>query len=212
MTSSIRTEPCYDKDTMSKKTTPPQFLEWLDKQLSDFNMADSEAGEKAGLSHSAIYECRVGIAPGIKKVRALARLFHADETYVMRLAGLLPPAPAVVDEEREAVALIRALSPFYRTVAIAMLKAIAETQRAAPIAPAAPTRVSTAQSAAYEDSDYQVRQIWESLLRLPPEDAKLVEQMIERIGGQSPAEGTDCYDSEYREEAVQQREYQLSER
>ena len=78
---------------MDTKTTPPAFLEWLDSQLRDHRYADSEAAMLAGLSHGAIYDVRNGQRPGVKKCRALARLFDVPEEYVLRLAGHLHPLP-----------------------------------------------------------------------------------------------------------------------
>ena len=73
------------------RTTPAEFLDWLDGQLRETGYADSEASQRAGLSHSAIYDIRSGVRPGIKKCEALARLFGYPLEYVLRLAGHLPP-------------------------------------------------------------------------------------------------------------------------
>jgi transcriptional regulator with XRE-family HTH domain len=88
------------------KTTPHAFLDWLDAQLREAGYADSEASQRAGLSHSAIYEIRAGIRPGIKKCEALANLFGYPVEYVLRLAGHLPPErlPEDRDPRLQAVA------------------------------------------------------------------------------------------------------------
>lgn len=98
---------------MDTKTTPPEFLEWLDRQLRDHEWSDSNASRRAGLSRVAIYDIRSGLRPGVKKCRALARLFGYPEDYVMRLAGHLEPLrPASGGAEADPVRaeLIRQIS------------------------------------------------------------------------------------------------------
>lgn len=78
---------------MVSKVTSTEFMNWIDNELREKNFSDSDASQRAGLSHSAIYEIRAGLRPGVKKCRALARFFGYPEEYVLRLAGHLPPAP-----------------------------------------------------------------------------------------------------------------------
>lgn len=87
--------------TEDTRTTPPEFLEWLDEQLRESGYSDSEASRRAGLSHSAIYDIRSGVRPGIKKCEALAGLFGFPLEHVLRLAGHLPhkPADRAIDEQ-----------------------------------------------------------------------------------------------------------------
>ena len=75
---------------MNQKVTPPEFLAWLDNELSEKGWTDSQAARRAGLSHGAIYDIRSGIRPGAKKCRALAHIFGVPDEYVLRLAGHLP--------------------------------------------------------------------------------------------------------------------------
>lgn len=69
------------------KTTPPEFIDWLNSELEKRNYADSEASRLAGLSHGAIYEIRSGLRPGLKKCQSLADLFGVPVNYVLQLAG-----------------------------------------------------------------------------------------------------------------------------
>lgn len=62
-------------------------------ELKERDWKDSDATRRSGLSHTAIYEIRSGIRPGVKKCRALARLFGYPEEHVLRLAGHLPALP-----------------------------------------------------------------------------------------------------------------------
>ena len=91
------------------KTTPTAFLDWLDGLLRETGFSDSEASQRAGLSHSAIYDIRSGVRPGIKKCEALARLFGYPLEHVLRLAGYLPPVSTDSGIDARAAYLIHQL-------------------------------------------------------------------------------------------------------
>ena len=93
--------------------TPPEFIEWLDAQLREKGYSDAEASRRGGLSHSAIYEIRNGIRPGVKKCRALARVFSVPPDVVLRLAGHLPPQEPITEQPllQEILTLLSALPP-----------------------------------------------------------------------------------------------------
>ena len=78
---------------MNQKAATSRFLDWLNEELEKRDWNDSQASIKAGLSHGAIHDIRAGLPPGIKKIRALARLFGYPEEHVLRLAGHLPALP-----------------------------------------------------------------------------------------------------------------------
>jgi len=155
---------------MAAKTTPPAFMDWLDDQLTIWNLSDSEASRRAGLSRNGIYEIRSGIRPGVKKVRALARLFGADEQHLFQLAGILaagPPVMPAVAEEREAVAILRSLPVRDRAMALNVLRAIAETAAPAPAVSPPSSRRPDAISIP-DDDDMIGQQLIEEFAQFPP--------------------------------------------
>lgn len=79
------------------KTTPPEFIAWIDARLEEAGLSDSDASQRAGLSRIGIYEIRSGLRPGLKKCLALADLFGYPADHVLRLAGHLPPKPRDTD-------------------------------------------------------------------------------------------------------------------
>jgi hypothetical protein len=67
---------------------------------------------------------------------ALARALDEPPERIFRLAGLLPPLPPEVEEEREAVRILRGLSPDLREAAMRMLRGL----RPGAVPPPAPDR------------------------------------------------------------------------
>jgi len=73
---------------------------------------------------------------GPEVCNALARALDEPPERVFRLAGLLPPLPPPVEEEREAVRILRGLSPDLREAALRMLRGL----RPGAVPPPAPDR------------------------------------------------------------------------
>ncbi len=77
------------------------FLAWLDKQLAENHLTDTQLANKAGISHSVISKARKGILPKWDACVAIANALRVDEVEVFRAAGLLPLPPEMdADLER----------------------------------------------------------------------------------------------------------------
>ena len=77
------------------------FLAWLDKQLAENHLTDTQLANKAGISHSVISKARKGTLPKWDACVAIAKALKVDEMEVFRAAGLLPTPPEIdLDLER----------------------------------------------------------------------------------------------------------------
>ena len=71
-----------------------QFVNWLNKQLSDSGWTMSEMGRRAGLSHATISNVLSGKTnPGFEFCIGIAKALGMPPEVVMRKAGLMPPRP-----------------------------------------------------------------------------------------------------------------------
>jgi transcriptional regulator with XRE-family HTH domain len=68
---------------------PEEFLTWLNKNLEENNLSQSEASRRAGLNQNAISDIVNGRVRevSLRTCKALARLFNAPLEEVLRLAG-----------------------------------------------------------------------------------------------------------------------------
>ena len=66
---------------------------------------------------------------GPEVCNALARALGEPPERIFRLAGLLPALPPAVEEEREAVRILRGLSPELRSAALRMLRSLGPPAR-----------------------------------------------------------------------------------
>ena len=100
----------YNSDDMP--AIPETFITWLNKQLENSNLSQSEASRRAGLNQNAISDIMTGKVKSIsiKTTKALARLFGVPMYEVLQQAGHLE-FPAQIEDLslRELVELAKQL-------------------------------------------------------------------------------------------------------
>jgi transcriptional regulator with XRE-family HTH domain len=102
-----------------------ELTDWLNQQAEDRGWSYREMARRAGLSHSAISNVTSGNAlAGWDFCLGIGRALGEDPVYVFRLAGLLPPAPAAVEEEREVLGILRRLPATVRSTVVTILRAL----------------------------------------------------------------------------------------
>jgi transcriptional regulator with XRE-family HTH domain len=101
------------------------LIEFLEAELVRRNWRPADLARAAGVPDATISHILNGSRrAGPEVCNALARALDEPPERVFRLAGLLPPLPPEVEEEQEAVRLLRELSPELRAVAIRMLRSL----------------------------------------------------------------------------------------
>lgn len=70
------------------------FLGWLDAELTDRGITDSDLARRGGISHAVISRARHGQLPGWEACKGIARGLNLPPEIVLRAAGHLPPEPA----------------------------------------------------------------------------------------------------------------------
>ena len=108
-------------------TTPPnlQFSKWLNQELLLRGWNPADLARHEGISQgqvSNILNAKRNAGPNT--CRAIAHALGYSEEYVFRRAGLLSPENPNITEEKEAVHLLRQLSPSRRRAAIDMLRGL----------------------------------------------------------------------------------------
>jgi len=110
-------------------TQPDHFIAWLGKQLNERGWNNSELARRAGLGNQTIYAIMNGTRkPGIDSCVGIARALHILPEDVLRHAGLLPPLPPAVSNERTAAILFRQLSPDDQQTILTIMRALPHSQ------------------------------------------------------------------------------------
>ena len=105
------------------------FSDWLNTQLSDRGWSLRELSRRSGLSTTHISDiANQKTTPGLDSCVSIARALNLAPENLLRLAGHLPPLPAPVQEEQEALTLIRRLPAATRTIALNILRTLAGAQ------------------------------------------------------------------------------------
>jgi transcriptional regulator with XRE-family HTH domain len=164
--------------------------EWLGRQLERRAWSSSELARRAGISQSSVSNVLTGKQiPGLEFCKGVARALGGRAEELLRLAGHLPPMPAPVVEEREALRLLRGLSDPMRGVALSLLRAL-ESSAAEEAAAAAgkdteepPRPLSLAERLAIE--------IAQDLETMPPDDQRRVFDLMKRLRGDRGAGETE---------------------
>jgi transcriptional regulator with XRE-family HTH domain len=72
--------------------TTQTFANWLEEQLKEQNISQSELARRAGVTRGAINNILQGQkGPGVDLSNGIARALDLPEEIVLRVAGLLPP-------------------------------------------------------------------------------------------------------------------------
>jgi DNA-binding XRE family transcriptional regulator len=151
---------------------------WLINQIDDLGWTQRELARRAGLSHTTINQViSEQRTPTWDFCASVAKALRIPEDEVFRLAGLKPPLPPAVAEEREAMRLFRSLPGVLREVVLTVLRALAGRQDVA----------QTVHLVAEEETPYvpvdaidymieqeaeELRRIWHEVHRLDPEAAR----------------------------------------
>jgi transcriptional regulator with XRE-family HTH domain len=103
------------------------FTEWLETELLKVDMTKKELSRRIGYSSALVYQIAMGDrTPNAEFMIACATALHADPVSVLRLAGILPPAPGDTDDAwlSEAWALIQQTPAEARRWVMAMLRGV----------------------------------------------------------------------------------------
>ena len=160
--------------------------EWLEGQLEERGWSSSELARRAGISQSSVSNVLTGKQiPGLEFCKGVAKALDVRTEELLEQAGHLPPMPAPVVEEREALRLLRGLSGPMRGVALSLLRALGSNARAGA-SPAAdpPLRPSSL-------SERLAIQIARDLETMPPDDQRRVFDLMKRLRGDRGAGETE---------------------
>ena len=151
---------------------------WLNMKLQSRGWSQRELARRAGVSHTTVSQV-------ISKVRqptwdfcasvAVALGEPIDEVFI--LAGLKNPLPPAVEEEREAIRILRSLSTTVRNVAMTVLRAIAGESTNADIS------TGLAESVVPYDvlDDAYIHELLEEYQKVPDEWKAMVIQEVTRV-------------------------------
>lgn len=97
-------------------TEMSDFTDWLNGELNERGWGYNELARRAGVSGGSIsHIMNLRKNPGYDVCMGIAKAFEMQPEDVLRRAELLPPLPAAVEEEREAVRILRQLPPKAQT-------------------------------------------------------------------------------------------------
>ena len=101
------------------------LVEYLEEELISRSWRPADLARAASLPDATISHVLNGSRrAGPEVCNALARALDEPPEKIFRLAGLLPPVAPVVEDEREAVTILRGLPPDLRTAAMRMLRSL----------------------------------------------------------------------------------------
>jgi len=104
---------------------PDSFISWLDNELAERGWNKSQLADRAELGNQTIYAIMNGTRnAGIDACVGIARAFHILPEDVLRHAGLLPPLPPAVRNERAIVTLYRQLAPEDQQTVLTIMRAL----------------------------------------------------------------------------------------
>jgi len=135
--------------------------EFLQAELARRAWRPADLARAAGVPDATVSHILKGSRrAGPEVCRALARALDELPERIFRLAGLLPGLPPAVEEEREAVDILRSLSPELRGAAIRMLRGL--RPHPAPGQPAEQAGAPAAPERAVPDPYLEVlEQLWD---------------------------------------------------
>ena len=103
------------------------FVEWLEKEMTERNLSQSELARRSGVTRSAINGVLTGYSnPGPELCEAIARAFKIAPEIVFRKAGILPPKPSKDNLTEEAEFLLSQLTESQRKQAVKFIRFLAE--------------------------------------------------------------------------------------
>lgn len=101
------------------------FVAWLIAEIEKRGWTNSELARRAGLVPSTIsMVLSEQKRPGLDFCVGIGRALGEPPEKILRLAGLLPPLPPAVEEEKEIIDIVRSLSPEGRAFILRMLRGL----------------------------------------------------------------------------------------
>ena len=78
---------------MNRNKIMSKFSDWLEQELKERGMSQSELARKAGVTRAAINGVLSGArGPGVNLIKGIARAFNIPAEEVFRHADILPPS------------------------------------------------------------------------------------------------------------------------
>lgn len=107
---------------------------WLNKEIESRGWSQRELARRSGISHTTISQVIAEVRqPTWDFCASIARALGEPIDNVFVLAGLKRPPLPPVEEEKEALGILRSLSSSLRHAAMTMLRALAREETNAPI-------------------------------------------------------------------------------
>jgi transcriptional regulator with XRE-family HTH domain len=101
------------------------LVEWLEVELAKRAWKPADLARAAHLPDATISNIlNFNRKAGSDVCNAIAKALDEPPEKIFRLAGILPPLPPPVEEEREAIGILRNLPPDLRVVALRMLRSL----------------------------------------------------------------------------------------
>jgi len=159
---------------------------WIEKKIKTRGWKPADLARRAGIPSSTLSrvlnETR-NAGPDV--CRRLARALNVPPEQILRQAGHLPPASPEIEQEEEAVHLLRGLTEQARSYAISILRALAGVQ------PAPANQVSEQRAAYHVDqsgtsTEQLAHEIVQQLDTMTPEDQTRVIDLMRRLSSERP--------------------------
>ena len=107
-----------------------ELIDWLNAELAKRNWSVRELAKRAHLSHGTISDVLAGRTnPGFEFCRKVAKALSYPPDALLRIAGLLPPAPEEGPDLLEAQHLFVRLSDADKDRVLALMRTFVEMER-----------------------------------------------------------------------------------
>ncbi len=109
-------------------TKHSKFSNWINEQLDQREWRPADLARVGNINTGLLSRIISGSrSAGPQTCIAIAQAFKLPPEQVFRIAGILPPLSPAVEEEQEAVRLLRGLSPERRAAALEMLRGLGKS-------------------------------------------------------------------------------------
>jgi transcriptional regulator with XRE-family HTH domain len=126
---SISVLKCSSSNVRMLRMDSKEFTEWLNQEVEDRGWSYRELGRRANLSSGTISRVTTRqTLPTWDFCMSVSRALQMPAEDVFRQAGLLPLLPPAVEEEQEALRILRSLPAGVRETVITMLRALARRE------------------------------------------------------------------------------------
>jgi transcriptional regulator with XRE-family HTH domain len=151
------------------------LVSWLIKELEERGWSHRELARRAGLSQTTVSQViSQQRKPTWDFCAVVAKALGEPVDRVFVLAGLKRPLPPPVEEEHEALGILRGLSASVRGTAMTMLRALAREE-------GVPAGVGESQSLYVIEDDAHLRELVEEFQKVPDEWKDVVIDEVRRV-------------------------------